>query len=113
MIKEIKVNEKAITSTKELVDVFNEHFINIGPSLAETISNENNGSFQDFINKQDSEFSFRPVNVAMVYNPINNLSTSKATGLDKISAKVLRIAASANHSQSRHGLETRRTSNRL
>ena len=30
-----------------------------------------------------------------VYNLINNLSTSKATGIDKISAKVLRAAASA------------------
>ena len=89
MIKEIKVNEKAITSTKELVDVFNEHFISIGPNLAETVSNENNGSFQDFFSKQDSEFSFRPVNVAMVYNLINNLSISKATGLDKMLSKVL------------------------
>ena len=31
----------------------------------------------------------------MVYNLINNLSTSKATGVNKISAKVLRAAASA------------------
>ena len=30
----------------------------------------------------------------MVYNLINNLTTSKATGFDKISAKVLRAAAS-------------------
>ena len=58
MIKEIKVNEKTTTSTKELVDVFNEHFISIGPDLAETVSNENYGSFQDFFNKQDSEFLF-------------------------------------------------------
>ena len=31
----------------------------------------------------------------MVYNLINSLSTSKASGVDKISAKVLRAAASA------------------
>ena len=97
MIKETKINEKTITSTKERVDVFNEHFININidPNLAKTISNENDSSFQDFIKKQDSEFYFRPGNVATVYNPINNLSISKATVLDKISAKVLRIFASA------------------
>ena len=63
-------------------------FINIGPNLAETIQNENDGSFQDFINKQDPEFTFQPVSIVhvKVYNPINNLSTSKATGTDKISA---------------------------
>ena len=56
VIKEIKLPEKTVTSTEELLDVFNEHFINIGPNLAETIQNENDGSFQDFINKQDPEF---------------------------------------------------------
>ena len=95
MIKEIKLPEKTVTSTEELVDVFNEHFINIGPNLAETIQNENDISFQDFINKQDPEFTFQPVSIVKVYNLINNLSTSKATGIDKISAKVLRAAASA------------------
>ena len=63
--------------------------------MAETIQNENDGSFQDFINKQDPEFTFQPVSIVKVYNLINNLSTSKATGIDKISAKVLRAAASA------------------
>ena len=42
VIKEIKLPEKTVTST----DVFNEHFINIGPNLAETIQNENDGSFE-------------------------------------------------------------------
>ena len=95
VIKEIKLPEKTVTSTEELVDVFNEHFINIGPNLAETIQNENDGSFQDYINKQDPEFTFQPVSIVKVYNLINNLWTSKATGIDKISAKVLRAAASA------------------
>ena len=64
VIKEIKLPEKNVTSTEELVHVFNEHFINIGPNLAETIQIENDGSFQDFINKQDPEFTFQPVSIA-------------------------------------------------
>ena len=36
-IKEIKLPGKTAISTEELLDVFNEHFINIGPNLAETI----------------------------------------------------------------------------
>ena len=93
VIKGIKLPEKTVSSIEELVDVFNEHFINICPNLAETIQNENDSSFQDFINKQDPEFSFQPVSIVKVYNYnlINNLSTSKATGIDKISAKVLRM----------------------
>ena len=66
---------------------------NFGPNLAETIHNENDVSFQDFINKQDPEFTFQPVSIVKVYNLFNNLSTSKATGIDKISAKMLCAAA--------------------
>ena len=94
-IQEIKMPGKTVILTEELVDVFNEYFINTGPNLAEIIQNENDGTFQDFLNKQDPEFSFRPVSITMVYNLINILSTSKASGVNKISAKVLRAAASA------------------
>ena len=92
---EIKLPGKTVTLTSELVDVFNEHFTNIGPNLAKTIPNETDGSFQNYITRQDSNFSFQPVNGPMVYNLINNLSISKATGIDKISVKVLLAAASA------------------
>ena len=34
MINEIKMLRKTVTSTDELVDVFNDHFSNIGPRLA-------------------------------------------------------------------------------
>ena len=40
-------------------------------------------------------FSLQPVSIAKVYKLINNLSTSNATGIDKISAKVLGAAVSA------------------
>ena len=94
-IQEVKLPGKTVISTEELVDVFNEHFLNTGPNLAEIIQTENDGIFQDFINKQDPEYSFQPVSITMVYKLINNLSTSKASGVHKISAKVLRAAASA------------------
>ena len=61
MIKEINLPEKTVILTEELVDVFNEHFIHTGPNLAETIQNENDDTFQDFINKEDPEFYFQPV----------------------------------------------------
>ncbi|CAB4023335.1 Hypothetical predicted protein [Paramuricea clavata] len=88
---------KTVTSTDELVDIFNDHFSNIGPKLAESIPNDNDVSFRDFITQQKSKtknsFSFRPVSVTLVYTLLVNLSTTKATGMDKISAKILQVAA--------------------
>ena len=95
-INEIKLSEKTVTTTEELVEVFNDYFSNVGPKLAETIPSDNDVSFRDFITPQTgSSFSFKPVSVTLVNNLLRKLSTSKATGMDKISAKVLKTAAPA------------------
>ncbi|CAB4019050.1 Hypothetical predicted protein [Paramuricea clavata] len=54
-INEIKLPGKTVTSTDELVDIFNDHFSNIGPKLAESIPNDNDVSFRDFITQQKSK----------------------------------------------------------
>ena len=93
-INEIKLPGKTVTSTEELVEVFNDYFSNIGPRLAESVPNDNDVSFRQFVAQQPNDnFSFRPVSVTLVYNLLVKLSTSKATGLDNIAAKVLQMAA--------------------
>ena len=67
-----------------------------GPKLAETIPSDNDVRFRDFITQQTgSSFSFRPVSVTLVYNLLKKLSTFKATGMDKISVKLLKTTAPA------------------
>ena len=97
IINEINLPEKTVTSTKELVNVFNDYFTDIGPKLAEKIEYEHNCSFQDFIPQHEpvEKFIFQPVNVATVYRLMTKLTTSKATGIDEISAKVLKAATPA------------------
>ena len=58
---------------------------------------EHNCSFRDFIPQHEpvERFIFQPVNVATVYRLITKLTISKATGIDEISAKVLKAAAPA------------------
>jgi hypothetical protein len=88
---------KSITSTEELKEVFNEYFTNIGPKLAQTIEHDSDSNFGDFITKQEParKISFEAVNEFTVYRLITKLPTSKATGVDKISTKVLQVAAPA------------------
>ena len=95
-INEIKFPGKTVTSADELVEVFNDYFSNIGPRLADSVPNDDNVSFRQFVAQQsNANFSFRPVSVTLVYNLLVKLSTSKATGMDNIAAKVLQMAASA------------------
>ena len=96
-VNEVKLPEKTVTSTRERVDVFNDYFTDVGLKLAEKIENENQCSFRDFIpqHKPVEKLTFQPVNVATVYRLITKLNISKATGIDEISAKVLKAAAPA------------------
>ena len=96
-IHEIKLSGKSITWTEELKEVFNEYFTNIGHKLAQTIEHDSESNFGDFITKQEParKFSFEAVNEFPVYRLITKLPTSKATGVDKISTKVLQVAAPA------------------
>ena len=71
--------------------IFNEHFTSISPSFAENIDN-NRCDFSQFVHRVDRSFHFQPVSSSKVYKFLNSLSVCKATGIDKISAKVLKLA---------------------
>ena len=97
IVNEMNLPGKTVTSTRELVNVFNDYFTDVGPTLAEKIEYEHTCSFRDFISQHepDEKFIFQPVNVETVYRLIIKLTISKATGVDDISAKVLKAAAPA------------------
>ena len=69
--------------------ILNDNFTSIGPSLAENIDN-NECNYSQFVNRIDGIFHFQPVSSSQVYKLLNSLSVCKASGIDKISAKVLK-----------------------
>ena len=94
-VKEIKDNGKAICDSQELADTFNSHFSSIGPKLASEISSDNNycPSHLKYITRTDSRFELRETNCSKVFSLLSKLCKSKATGLDLISARLLRESA--------------------
>ena len=48
---------------------------------------------EDFLNKTDLNFCFRPVNVGYILNLISNLKPSVSCGLDNISRRVLKLCS--------------------
>ena len=86
LLMKLNLPGKAVTSTRELVNVFNDYFTDVGPTLAEKIEYEHTCSFRDFIfqHEPDEKFIFQPVNVETVYRLIIKLTISKGTGVDDI-----------------------------
>ena len=85
VINELKINNDSITSPEEMADAFNEYFVQIGPNLACSLA-VSDVTFDQFVSPTQSANE--------VFKLLNGLSSTKATGLDKISSKVLKAAAS-------------------
>ena len=88
----LKVNGLTITNPLELSNEFNNHFANIGQKLASQI-NCDSGSYQRYLTVTDKRVKLQPTNPNKVLSLLNKLDKSKATGLDKISAKFVRECA--------------------
>ena len=76
----ITVKNKEIFDKKEVAEIFNSYFVNIGPNLAVSISESKNGSRLSTINLTDLELE----------NAFASLKTNKSSGYDDISADVVK-----------------------
>ena len=90
-VREIKINDHSLTSPEEIAERFNDYFTSNGPSLAENIDNSE-CNYSQFVNRVDGIFHFQPVSSSQVYKLLISLYVCKASGIDKISAKVLKWA---------------------
>ena len=85
---------ETLTNTSEIANYINRHFAAIGPNLASKIStDEDNVSPEQFLTKTDPGFYFKGVDSSRVLKLLNGVKIAKATGIDKISNRILKIAA--------------------
>ena len=83
-----------ITNPEDIADYMNKHFAAIGPNLASKNQvNEDNITPTEFLTKKDSSFNLRKVEASSVLKLLNRVKINKATGIDKISNRILKMAA--------------------
>ena len=95
-VKELKLDVSIISNSSELSNAFNDHFSTTGPRPANEIppnDNNNDLSYINNINVNHNKFSFSSTSSNIVFLGLNKLCRSKATGLDNISAKIMRECA--------------------
>ena len=88
----ISPNE-SVTNAKDIANELNTHFTEIGPKLASKIPSNTNKSFEDYLTRSESVFSFVTVPPSQIYKLLESCEIKKAVGVDKISNKILRICA--------------------
>ena len=95
VVNELNMGESTLNDPQDIAEGFNEYFSNIGPDLASKIDTSS-CNFKAYVKKATSEFAaFQPTTVNDIIHLLCGLSTNKATGIDKISCKIIKIAAPA------------------
>ena len=89
------MNEALASNSSELSNAYNDHFSTIGPRLANEIplTANNDSSYVNNINVNNNKFSFSSTSNSIVFSHLNKSCKSLATGLDNISAKIIRECA--------------------
>ena len=90
-INRIDIGDNSITTPLEISNVLNYHFTHIGPRLAGNIP-ETSVSFEDYITPSVSSFTLNEISCDVVHRLVSSLQINKATGLDGISARLLKEA---------------------
>ena len=85
---------ESIFNPQLLSETFNTHFATVGPKLANEIkSGTNASSHSQYVKGTQERFVLNDINPSKVFLLLSKLCKSKATGLDKISATLLRESA--------------------
>ena len=97
-------NEKIVSDQTEVCNIFKKYFVNVAKDIGNN-SPQYNQDFSDHpsiekIMENNSskdpkdQFSFKPTTETYVHKVISNFNIKKSTGVDKISAKILKTCVS-------------------
>ena len=93
-MSQVKTGNQVFTSPGDIAEAFNNHFTNIGQSLAQEIPISEIDPLA-YVSPVEGIFSFQRMNAKKVIKLLKAIDVSKATGLDKIPNRLLKIATQA------------------
>lgn len=88
----IFIDETGISDPEAISKAFNKHFTDIGQKVAAQIASSDNTNL-DHIQHCNDEFELHKVSRLQVSRLIDKLSIRKSSGLDNISASLLKLSA--------------------
>ncbi len=90
----INTDNGECTNSKDIADVLNEYFANVGPSISKNIPAADISHNNEEVNVNNNiNFGFKDVNDEYIFDQLCSLPEKKATGVDEIPAKLLKISA--------------------
>ena len=91
-IAEIKIGDQSVSSSEDIAETLNSHFTSVGQALANEIPSTDVKP-EIYLQQIDKTFTFQVVTVDNVRDLLLKTDSKKATGLDKIPCKILKLSA--------------------
>ena len=76
------------TNKKEIADLFNSFFVNVGKNLAEKFTDTDD--FKKYLPKTNEIFEFRDVSNTEIGNIIKRMESKRSSGFDQVSNKIIK-----------------------
>lgn len=89
-VKFLENNGKKITSSKEIANAFNQHFVSIGQKLAEKFE-KNNNFLHHMPEANKANFTFKVITKKDFFQTVKSLKNKKSSGYDHISNKLIKF----------------------
>ena len=89
-VTSLKVNGVSTANPTMLSNEFNNNFATIGSKLACNINTSDSDNYLKYLTNIDKQFQLCATTTGKVLSLLNKLNKSKATGLDMISARLIR-----------------------
>lgn len=94
-VKPVDINNETVSEPSKLAEAFNDYFSQIGENLGKNFENQDESvNFCDYLNPAEKRFAIQPTTTSKVFHLLSKLSETKATGLDNISSKLVKISTS-------------------
>ena len=88
-MNELLINDESVKKPELIADTMNSYFCDVRPFLANNLSNSDN-CFEAYINATNTTFEIQKISDLNVKSEILKIKTSKVTGPDRISPKLLK-----------------------
>lgn len=95
-IHSVNIDGNDYNDSCEIANIFNDFFVNIAAKLKDQITESNFDYIEQFVNSKvphDITFDIPEISVDSVLKGLNDLDSSKATGIDNIGPRLLKLSA--------------------
>ena len=89
-VSSLDIEGRTLTKEKDIAEALNQHFVTVGPKLAEKLESKNDDDPLVKINAQTKNLKFKLIDNTYVSNAISKLKNGKAPGPDKISTRLVK-----------------------